>query len=248
MLVLTRRRLVTAAMAAVAGICLLYLWPASPPSGEMVFSGGRYGFNDVLALAADGPDIWVANAGGNSPSAGGDSLTELNAADGSWVRTLSGRRLGLDSPSWIAAYGNYLWVVNEPADGNWSLTEVNTVTGMSVRTVDASGANDFGGITVDGSDLWVAGGSGNADVTELNAVNGTLIRAITSPDLSNAYAIAAEGPDIWVANEENPLLNGSVTELDTDTGRAVWTIAGNSHAVPDPAVIYPDGPGRLGRQ
>jgi hypothetical protein len=52
------------------------------------FSGGSYGFNDPNAIAFDGTHLWVTNDLGSS-------VTELNASDGSWVRTVSGGSYGL---------------------------------------------------------------------------------------------------------------------------------------------------------
>ena len=53
----------------------------SPPVRN--FSGGSYGFNGPEGLATDGSHIWVANSFGNS-------VTELDATTGAWIRTLSG--------------------------------------------------------------------------------------------------------------------------------------------------------------
>lgn len=73
------------------------------------FSGGRYGFRYPDAIAAGGGHIWVANdpqtGDGQTPKPGDGSVTELNAADGSWVRTLSGRRYGFDFPGPMAVIG-----------------------------------------------------------------------------------------------------------------------------------------------
>jgi len=45
-------------------------------------SGGSYAFGSPLDVAFDGADLWVANYTSSS-------VTEIDAADGSWVRTLS---------------------------------------------------------------------------------------------------------------------------------------------------------------
>ena len=63
----------------------------------------------------DSTHVWVANA---SP---GDSVTELNANDGSWVRTLSGDSYRFNNPLAIAVDGTHVWVAN--ANGN-SVTEL----------------------------------------------------------------------------------------------------------------------------
>jgi predicted nucleic acid-binding protein len=82
------------------------------------FSGGRYGFRYPDAIAAGGGHIWVANdpqtGDGQTPKPGDGSVTELNAADGSWVRTLSGRRYGFDFPGPMAVSRADVWVVDAP--------------------------------------------------------------------------------------------------------------------------------------
>ena len=52
------------------------------------YGGGSYGFDEPYAVAFDGTHMWVANYAGNS-------VTEMNAATGAWVQTLSGRPLSL---------------------------------------------------------------------------------------------------------------------------------------------------------
>jgi len=51
----------------------------------------------------------------------GNSVTELNANNGSWVQTLSGGAYGLNLPLQAAFDGSRVWVTN--ASGN-SVTEV----------------------------------------------------------------------------------------------------------------------------
>ena len=41
--------------------------------------------SSATAIAADGPDVWVAN----ETDRGGGSVTELDASNGSWIQTLS---------------------------------------------------------------------------------------------------------------------------------------------------------------
>jgi hypothetical protein len=48
-------------------------------------------------------------------------VTELNASDGSWVKTLSGGFYGLSNPIGIAFDGTHLWVAN---NGDTSVTEI----------------------------------------------------------------------------------------------------------------------------
>jgi hypothetical protein len=50
-------------------------------------SGARYGFNAPYSIASAGGRIWVTNL---YPGVAGGPVTELNAADGGWVATLTG--------------------------------------------------------------------------------------------------------------------------------------------------------------
>jgi hypothetical protein len=80
-----------AIVVAVIGIGITVYSGLRQPAATILY-GGKYGFSTVEALAVDGPDVWVADAGNSS-------LTELDASTGAWVRTLSGSRLGLDFPT-----------------------------------------------------------------------------------------------------------------------------------------------------
>lgn len=59
-----------------------------------------------------------------------DTLTELNASDGSLLRTLSGGPYGFDGIAGLAFAGPHLWAAN--AAGN-SLIELNAGDGSLVR-------------------------------------------------------------------------------------------------------------------
>ena len=51
--------------------------------GATKLSGGSYGFNYPIGVATDGSHVWVANDLGQS-------ITELSATSGSYLKTLSG--------------------------------------------------------------------------------------------------------------------------------------------------------------
>jgi hypothetical protein len=124
------------------------------------FAGASYGFNAPWGVAFDGSHIWVTNFDGNS-------LTELNASDGSWVRTLSGGSYGFAWPDWVAFDGSHIWVTNYLGG---SVTEVNASDGSWVRTLSGGsyGFNHPIGAVFDGSDIWVANEEGDS-VTQLPA-------------------------------------------------------------------------------
>jgi hypothetical protein len=102
--------------------------PAGPAGWGVVFSGPRYQINDPRALVSDGTNIWVANTGSNS-------VTEINAATGAFVRKLSGGSYNFSGPSALAFDGTHIWVANQ---NNNSLTEVNASDGRSPRTCPAA--------------------------------------------------------------------------------------------------------------
>jgi hypothetical protein len=46
----------------------------------------------------------------------GNSVTELNPSDGSWVRTPSGGTFGFGDPTFLAVCGGQIWVANSLAN------------------------------------------------------------------------------------------------------------------------------------
>ena len=61
-------------------------------------------------MAFDGTYIWVTNSNGNS-------VTEINASDGSWMLTLYGGSYWFSHPYGVAFDGAHIWVDNT---GAWS--------------------------------------------------------------------------------------------------------------------------------
>lgn len=63
-------------------------------------------------------------------------MTELNATDGSWLRTLSGGCFDFQSPAGIAVNGSHIWVANGYIDQTGgSVTELNAKDGSRARTL-----------------------------------------------------------------------------------------------------------------
>jgi DNA-binding beta-propeller fold protein YncE len=79
-----------------------------------VYSGASYGFNAPNRVAADGTHVWVTNPPGNS-------VTELNASNGSPVQVLAGAGYGFAGPWGMAVDGSHIWVTNS---GGGSVTEL----------------------------------------------------------------------------------------------------------------------------
>jgi serine/threonine-protein kinase len=195
-----------------------------------VLAGENYGFTDPTDIAADGNRIWIVNNKGNS-------VTELNASDGSWIRTLSGGTYDFNDPYGIAADGNRIWIANNNGD---SVTELNASDGSWVRTLSGA-AYDFKGptgIAADGTHVWVTNSRGGS-VTELNASDGSWIRTLSGGtyDFNDPYGIAADGNRIWVGN-----YNGdSVTELNASDGSWIRTLSGGTYDFSGPFGIAADG-------
>ncbi len=193
-----------------------------------VLTGGNYGFVQPRDIAVDGADIWVINYGGAS-------VTELNASDGSWIRTLSGGNYGFSVPDAITADGASVWVTN--AEGN-SVTELSASDGSWIRTLTGGNYafNHPNGIAADGTDIWV---SNTDSVTELNASDGSWIRTLTGGnygfDLPDGIAVA--GTHLWVTNWGGV----SVTELNASDGSWIRTLTGGNYAFNHPGAIVADG-------
>jgi hypothetical protein len=104
---------------------LLLQGPAWPPGLGIVDSGPRFHLSGPQALAFDGTHLWVANQAGNS-------VTELNASDGSFVQNLSGGSYNFQTPVALLSDGTHIWVANI---GGASVTEFNASDGSFVRNL-----------------------------------------------------------------------------------------------------------------
>jgi len=130
----------------------------------------NYGFNVPYGITSDNlGHIWVVNLEK-------DTITELNAKDGSLVKVYSDPSLGLKEPITIMADNSgHVWVVN--ILGN-SLTELNAKDGSLVKVYSnpSLGLKSPSGITSDNlGHLWIVNSIGNT-VTELNAKDGSLVK------------------------------------------------------------------------
>ncbi len=203
--------------------------PALPGWGTVVY-GAQYQFNDPSALAADGGDLWVANAAGNS-------LTEVDAADGSLVRTVSGASYGFDQPEALLMSGGDLWVANAAGD---SLTEVDASDGSLVRTVSGASYqfNSPDALAFDGSNLWVANADGNS-LTELDASDGSLVRTVSGASymFGSPDALAFDGNHIWVSNGDADVL----TAVNASDGSLALTVPLPADDTSSGAILFADG-------
>jgi hypothetical protein len=205
---------------------------AQPPVGSHLYSSASYGFSSPDSIAVAGSHVWIANLGG--------SVTELNADNGSVVRTLSSSSYGFSSPEGIAADGIHVWVANlgGGANGSGSVTELNADNGSLVRILSGAsyGFNGPWGIAAAGSHVWVTNyghpGIGHS-VTELNATNGSLVRTLDG--FKSPSSVAVAGSRVWVANGD------SVTELNAGNGSLVRTLSNAGYGFNGIQAIAADG-------
>lgn len=156
-LVMASAAVVPAAGAAAAATAAATPRTGAARSGPHVFG---WGFSFPASATVTGAHVWVA-------SDLGDSMIELNTATGGLVRILKGQKFGFDAPDQSVFDGTHLWVVNDFGD---SVTELNAATGAVVRVIRKLGFSEPGGISSDGSHVWVTNGD---TVIELNAATGS---------------------------------------------------------------------------
>jgi DNA-binding beta-propeller fold protein YncE len=197
-------------------------WYQATAAGIHFDGGGD--INGAVALAFDGQHVWVANLGGNS-------VTELNASDGSKVGTFDG---GGDilHPDALAFDGAHIWVGNQSSN----VTEINASDGSKVGTFDGGGdINIADALGFDGAHVWVANAAGN-NVTELNASDGSKVGTFDGGgDISEPFALAFDGAHIWVANGGS---SNSVTELEASDGSKVATYTAGGHLAEPDALVF----------
>ena len=176
-----------------------------------------------------------------SSTGSGNSVTELNASNGSLVRVLSAGSYAFNGPDDIADDGTHVWVANY--DGK-SVTELNASNGSLVRVLSAESYafNDPAAIASDDTHVWVALNDHGKSVTELNASNGSLVQVLSAGSYAfNSPAAIAKsvGTHVWVGN--NPTGSGSVTELNAGDGRWVRTLSAASYGFYSPSAITVNG-------
>ncbi len=227
--------LLAALAAAPAGNAAAALQPSlidGPTWVAKQFSGAPYGFSAPLGAVFDGTHIWTANQGGNS-------MTETNAIDGAFVRTISGPEYAFNHP-WSLAYdGAHVWVTNP--NGN-TVTEINANDGSLVRVLSGAsyGFNAPRGIAYDPATArtWITNELGNS-LTEVKVSDGSPVQILSggSYGFSRPNTIMTEGAHLWVTN----IAGNSVTELNARDGSWIRTLAGGSYGIASPAGLAYDG-------
>jgi serine/threonine protein kinase len=230
--------------------------PSPAPALLGVYSGSQYGFASPNSIAADSRHVWVLN-GGN------DSVTELDARTGAWIRTLSAASYGFkatfNDTAGIVDDGTDVWVGNEN-----SVTEIDSATGALVRTLQIPASVNIHGwytaLVRAGTHLWgvspdtcrpycdSASHTGfYASAIEFNASDGSYVRAVSRSNIQTPVALAADGAHVWMigSDVDGHGAAGTVTELDASDGRQLWssavTVYNNPQATTYDSVTYADG-------
>ncbi len=194
-------------------------------------AGSSPEFDAPSGLAMAGGELWVTNKNGNS-------VTEIDPANGSLVSILSGASYGFDKPIAITSAGSDLFIANRGSGG--SVTEINPTTGAAVKVISGS-QFDFDkpvAITASGSTLLVLN-KGNVkkdpsvpgSITEIDASTGDLIQVISGSSYAfkDPVAVAVSGPNAFVADHTN----NAVTEVVISGGSLERVITGGGLDGPD---------------
>ena len=83
----------------------------------------------IAEIQSRSSPIWVTTGTGQS-------VTELNTSDGSWVRTLYGASYAFNGPLGVAFDGSHIWVTNY---GSENLMKLNPANGAMVGTYTLAG-------------------------------------------------------------------------------------------------------------
>ena len=170
--------------------------------------GFKATFNDTAGIIDDGTHVWVGNQ---------NSVTEISAGDGSFVRTLQ-VPASVNLHGWFTALvraGIRLWAVTP--DTCRPYCDSATHTGFY------------------------------ASVVEFNASDGSYVRAVTRNTLQTPLALASDGAHIWLvgSNVNGGGTAGTVTEFNADDGTELWSVPTTVHYDPQAttfdSLAYADG-------
>jgi hypothetical protein len=181
-----------------------------------------FGLNRPVAITAAGAHLWVVNSTGGStsiPTAG--SVTEIDAATGSFLREVHAARDGLLTPHGIAFDGTHLWVTDN-APG--TLTELTSHGGLVRIVSDTTTRNVYlewdTVVVAHAGQVYVISPPGSSPmVSRLVAASATgkwyeCNTNVPDPNFVNPSGLAVHGQRIWVVSPGN----NSLAELHVSTG------------------------------
>jgi hypothetical protein len=198
-----------------------------------VSTGGVLEFDAPSGLAFGGGHLWVTNQAGNS-------VSEINPSNGSWIATFNSKSYGFRRPTAITRFGPYLFVAN--AGG--SVSELRASNGAFIRTISGSRYRFANPVAIETAGTLIlvlnagrpnAAGTSVGSITEIRASSGSLVRTVSGSSFAFAdpMAFAVSGADVFVADKGN----FSVTEVRITTGGLVRVVAGQGLNAPDGIAI-----------
>jgi hypothetical protein len=211
----------------VAVAACAWIFPSTVGATSLT-SGKEFDYPSGLAFA--GGHLWVTNEHGNS-------VSEINPSNGSWMASLTSGPYGIDAPTAIATNGPDIFVANSVK----SISEINASTRQLVRIVFGSEyhfSKPFAITVAGGRVLVLNAGTGTGSITEFSAKNGLLIKTISGSRFAfdKPAAFTTSGQDVYVADEGN----NSVTEVNMVSGRLVKVISQQGLSAPD-GIAVEDG-------
>lgn len=197
------------------------------------------GFIDPTSIAVNGHDVWVVSGGveyANGSSHVG-TVTELSAANGALVRTVSLKDHEMTGLSGVSVDAKHVWVV---ADGGEKVAELSAATGRVIRVYRGRQKYvEICDIATDGRHVWITSPETGAGLVERSAVTGRQRRNISptqveTPPMGGARGpvnltpqfVAADGHYVWTGNQQGMTfkMSGSVTQIDAATGKIVHNV------------------------
>jgi Protein kinase domain len=188
------------------------------------------GFYSPAALVADGSRLWVLNPSPGDPNqggytAGGGTLVEIGAADGTVQRTipLSASNPAFRSLGGMLLHGTDAWVITGIGPTTGYMAEIDTGDGKVVHVVTASdcGLQTPADIAAYGSHMFVVNEDGNS-LSVLDAHTGACLEVYRDPaatpgtPFETPVSLTVDGNQAWVVNAGNSANNAgnsSVVEL-----------------------------------
>jgi hypothetical protein len=181
---------------------------------------------------------------------GANSVSEINASNGSFIRLINSREYKLSFPQEITTNGLHVWIQN---DGNSTISELNSANGSFIRTINIKvGLPKFvrsplvTSLVIRDTVLWtteryinsLSGAQFNA-VSAFDASNGKFIRALYEKrfGIDNPVGIAYNRDDVWVANGGSSGQVPSVSEFVAVEGTFIRRVYGQIFGFNGPAAI-----------
>jgi hypothetical protein len=210
--------------------------PAQVASAAVPGSSGAHEFDAPSGLAFGGGHLWVTNQAGNS-------VSEINPANGSWMATFHSSVYGFDHPTAITSSGPDLFVAN----GGGSVTELLASSGALVRTISGPQFGFVNPVAIGiagGTVLVLNAGRPTAtppvagSISEIDAGTGSLVRTVSGPSfaLDDPVALTVSGPNVFVADKGDD----SVTEVVAASGALVRVVVQHGLDAPD-GIAVADG-------